>query len=135
MKTSSISKAEKFRRISASNRQQGEDHEAWIERRLRLRRQAGSGCGTREKEDLVGTDPRGKFIIVSAKSFSGKTITLKVADLERLVQHAAECAVYEEGHRVSDEREPILIVGIVDQMFNGPTNWVLVPLEEWEKYE
>ena len=135
MTTSSEKEIEKFRGVSARNRKQGEDYENYIEYRLRLRKQAGSGCGTIEKEDHVGKDPRGKDIMVQAKSFSGKSITIKVEDLERLVQHAADCQVFECGECVGEGREPVFVIGIVGQLFNGPKDWVLVPLEEWEKYE
>lgn len=135
MTISSTEEIQKFRKVSAANRKQGDDFEGYIERRLGLTRQAGSGCGTLEKEDLVGEDPRGVDIMVQAKSHSGKTISIKIEELERLVKHAADCKVYENGKCVGESREPVWIVGIVNQMFAGPKNWVLVPLEEWEKYE
>lgn len=143
MTTSSDREVKKFRKVSAHNRKQGEDYEVYIERRLKLKRQRGSGCGTVEKEDLVGRGPRPKeFIMVQTKSFSGKTISFKVEDLERLVKHSTDCKVFEhmtldDGRKliehVQDHREPVFIIGIVDQMFAGPKDWVLTSLEEWEK--
>ena len=72
--------------------------------------------------------------MVQTKSFSGKTISFKVEDLERLVRHARSCKAYEDGEYVQDGRDPVFIIGIVEQLFDGPKDWVLVPLEEWEKY-
>jgi hypothetical protein len=135
MTTSSTEEIKKFQAISAKNRKQGGDHEEFLERRLGLTMQRGSGCGPVEKEDLVGKDPRGQDIMVQAKSYSGKTVTIKIDDIERLVRHAAECKVFEDRTYVSDGREPVFVVRIVREMFVGPTDWVMVPLEEWEKYE
>lgn len=123
MTISSEKEIEKFRKVSARNREQGEKYEDFVNRRLGLKKQAGSGCGHIEKEDHVGQDSRGKDIMVQSKSTSGKAVIIKVEDLERLVKHAADC-----------NREPVFIVGIVNQLFSGPKDWVLVPLEEWEKY-
>jgi hypothetical protein len=145
MTTSSKEEIEKFRGVSAHNRKQGEDYEDYIERRLKLKRQRASGQGTIEKEDHVGRGPRpGEHIMVQTKSFSVATISFKVADLERLVRHARDCKVFEKmtlddgtklTEHVQDHREPVFIIALVDQLFDGPKDWVLVPLEEWEKYE
>ena len=135
MTISSTEQIEKGRKIGKQNRKQGDDYEDFIERRLHLTKQRGSGCGPVEKEDLVGKDPRGTDIMAQVKSHSGKAITIKVEELERVVKHAADCKVYEDGNHVSDGREPVWIIGIVGGTFYGPRDWVLVPLEEWEKYE
>lgn len=141
MTISSDKEVEKFRKVSAKNRKQGDDYENRMKRRLRLKKQRGSGCGVIEKEDLVGQDPRGEPVMVQAKSFSGKTITIKVEDLERLVRHAKDCTMISQSGTGVDlkykvtGRRPVFVIGIVDQIFAGPKDWVLIPLEEWEKYE
>ena len=124
MTTYSKEEIVKFRDVGARNRKQGEVHEDYVNRRLGLKKQRGSGSGHIEKEDHVGKDPRGHDIMVQSKSFSGKSITINIKSVERLVKHAADCS-----------REPLFVISIVNQIFDGPKDWVLIPLKEWERHE
>ena len=77
-----------------------------------------SGCGRVEKEDLIDGENLGQV-----KSSRGKSISVKIVDLERLVQHAKDRG-----------KDPVFFLGYERPgPVMMPRKWALVPLEKWKK--
>lgn len=104
------------------NRLQGEESERVMAILTESDPQPGSGCGRIHKEDL-----KNKHTLIQDKSSRGDTISVKIADLEALVQNARRL-----------DKEPVMTLNFTrKQAVQAPRIWALVPIEKWQtiKYD
>lgn len=98
------------------NKARGNRFEEFLRGYLNLRRQLGSGSGCIEKEDL--TD---KERIFQLKATNGKSFSVKLCDLEKLMNSAQEC-----------DLDPVFAFGFErGGKFVPSRTFVAVPLSVW----
>lgn len=108
----------KQKEVNRQNRVQGKKSEVEFAAVTGMTLQLGSGCGRVQMEDLVDSDNLGQV-----KSSRGKSVSVKVVDIERLVQHASDAG-----------KKPVFFIGFesADPLLM-PRKWAMVPLGEWKK--
>ncbi len=101
------------------NREQGKKGESDFASATGMKIQLASGCGKIEVEDLTDKDNLGQV-----KTSRGKSVAIKVVDIECLIQHA----------RDADGKKPVMFVGFETlDLIMMPRRWALIPLEEWKE--
>jgi hypothetical protein len=104
------------KKTNQQNKKQGDSFEGHLSRRLKMKRQPGSGCGRLFKEDLVD-----QVYLGQAKSTRAPSITIKLSDLNNVRTNAKE-------------KTPILFIGFFkDTQIWDDRIWVAVPIRHWSK--
>jgi len=105
-------------RINKENRERGDQLEDLIEWLLSGSRQSGSGSGCIEREDL-----KADGLLIQAKGTNGKSISVKLADIEKLILHAEE-----------DSLDPAFVFGFERRgKFIPSRTFIAVPISVWMK--
>jgi len=85
---------------------------------LSCSRQSGSGSGCIEREDL-----KDEGLLIQAKGTIGKSISIKLADIEKLILHAEE-----------DSLDPAFVFGFERRgTFIPSRTFIAVPISVWMK--
>lgn len=102
------------RKINKGNKARGDRFEEFLSGYLHLERQAGSGSGCIEREDL-----RNARFLFQLKGTEKKSFSVKLCDLEKLVANAKEL-------------DPVFVFGFErGGKFVPSRTFVAVPLSVW----